>query len=73
MSETPARIFNLPGGRLEEGAEADFVLFDPTCQWVVEADEFQSRSRNSAFLGETLTGRVSATFRGGRLTWRDGG
>ncbi len=73
MSETPARIFNLPGGRLEEGAEADFVLFDPACQWVVDADGFQSRSRNSAYLGETLTGRVSATFRGGRLTWRDGG
>jgi dihydroorotase len=73
MSETPARIFNLPGGRLDTGTEADFVLFDPTRQWVVDADEFQSRSRNSSYLGETLTGRVSATFRGGRLTWRDGG
>lgn len=73
MSETPARIFNLPGGRLDEGAEADFVLFDPTRQWVVDVDEFQSRSRNSSYLGETLTGQVSATFRGGRLTWRDGG
>jgi dihydroorotase len=58
---------------LEEGAEADFVLFDPTFQWVVDADGFQSRSRNSAYLGETLTGRVFATFRGGRLTWQDGG
>jgi len=71
MSETPARIFNLPAGRLEEGAEADFVLFDPECQWVVEAEKFQSLSHNSSFLGETLTGRVTATFRGGRLTWRD--
>ena len=71
MSENPARAFNLPGGRLEEGSEADFVLFDPNRQWVVSADGFQSRSRNSSYLGETLTGRVMATFRGGRLTWRD--
>jgi len=70
MSENPARIFKLPGGRLEEGAEADFVLFDPTLSRVVDADSFQSRSRNSAYLAETLTGWVAATFRGGRLTWR---
>jgi dihydroorotase len=71
MSETPARIFNLPGGRLEEGAEADFVLFDPDREWVVQAGNFQSLSRNSCYLDETLTGRVAATFRGGRLTWRN--
>jgi dihydroorotase len=70
MSENPARIFNLPGGRLEEGAEADFVLLDPAREWVVAAEGFQSLSRNSCYLGETLTGRVMATFRGGRLTWR---
>ncbi|MDX2475219.1 MAG: dihydroorotase [Candidatus Krumholzibacteria bacterium] len=70
MSEKPARIFDLPGGRLEEGAEADFVLIDPKRTWTVTADSFQSRSTNSAFLGETLTGQVQATFLRGRLTWR---
>lgn len=71
LSEAPARIFNLPGGKLEEGSEADFVLFDPKLQWTVDANRFQSLSRNSSYLGETLTGRVVATFRGGRLTWRN--
>ncbi len=71
MSEKPASIFNLPGGQLEEGAEADFVLIDPHREWTVAANGFQSRSRNSAFLGETLTGKVQATFLRGRLTWRE--
>jgi len=71
LSEKPARIFNLPGGRLEEGVEADFVLIDPDKTWTVTADSFVSRSRNSAFLGETLTGKAQATFLRGRLTWRD--
>lgn len=71
LSEKPAQLFNLPGGRLDEGAEADFVLIDPDRSWTVTADSFQSRSANSAFLGEMLTGKVCATFLRGRLTWRD--
>jgi len=70
LSEKPAQLFNLSGGRLEEGAEADFVLIDPDRQWTVRAEGFQSRSANSAYLGDVLTGRATATFLRGRLTWR---
>ncbi len=72
MSEQPAAIFGLDGGKLEEGGRADFILFDPDEQWRVTPDVLHSRSKNSAFLGETLSGRVKATFLRGRLTWRDG-
>jgi dihydroorotase len=71
LSERPARALNLPAGRLEEGAEADFVLIDPERPWTVAARAFRSRSANSPYLGETLTGRAVATFLRGRLTWRD--
>jgi len=72
MSEQPAAIFGLDGGKLEEGGRADFILFDPDEEWRVTPDVLRSRSKNSAFLGETLSGRVKATFLRGRLTWRDG-
>ena len=71
MTEKPAKALNLPVGRLEEGAEADFVLFDPEKEWVVRAGDFRSRSRNSSYLGEKLSGKVAATFMRGRLTWLD--
>ena len=71
MTEKPAEVMNLPGGRLEEGSEADFVLFDPDREWVVDPATFHSRSRNSSYCGESLTGRVIATFLRGRLTHRD--
>ena len=71
MTENPAKVMHLPGGRLEEGDDADFVLFDPEREWVVERSSFHSRSRNSSFTGETLTGKVVATFMRGRLTYRD--
>ena len=69
MTCKPAKVMNIPGGNLEEGLTADFVLFDPDAQWVVEADGFQSKSRNSSYIGEPLTGKVVATFLRGRLTW----
>jgi len=71
MSERPAEIAHLPGGRLQEGSEADFMLFDPEIAWMVEPKIFRSKSRNSSFLGEKLTGKVVATFLQGRLTYRD--
>ncbi len=71
MTEKPANLMGLPAGSLEEGSPADFVLFDPDKEWVVKAENFQSRSRNSSFIGETLTGKVVSTFLGGRLTWLD--
>jgi dihydroorotase len=71
LSERPAEIMGLPVGRLEEGGDADFVLFDPDRTWVVEPNRFLSRSRNTSFAGETLSGRIFATFLRGRLTYRD--
>jgi len=71
MTERPADVLGLPMGRLEEGAEADFVLLDPKQEWLVTTDSLRSRSQNSSFLGESLKGKVKATFLRGRLTWRD--
>jgi len=71
LGERPAEVLGLPLGKLEEGAEADFVLLDPAREWTVTEARLRSRSRNSSFLGETLRGRVLATFLRGRLTWRE--
>jgi dihydroorotase-like cyclic amidohydrolase len=47
------------------------VAFDPQAEWVVEPP-FQSRSRNSAFLGRRLRGRVIHTVHRGELVVCDG-
>jgi dihydroorotase len=72
MTEKPAEVMNLPVGCLEEGRDADFVLFDPQAKWTVDPALSFSRSRNSSFAGEELTGKVVATFLRGRLTYHDG-
>jgi dihydroorotase len=69
MSTGPARIFNLPGGTLANGAPADVVITDPKATWVVEPSKFFSKSRNTPFAGRRLTGRADVTIVRGRVVY----
>ncbi len=61
----PADIFGLPVNRFQPGDPADFCLFDPGRDWVVEPHTLYSKSANTPWLGKTLRGRVSAHWMGG--------
>jgi dihydroorotase len=73
MSTIPARILGAAGhgGPIDPGRPANLVVFDPGAAWVVEPP-FASKSRNSAFLGATLRGRVIHTLYRGDLVVADG-
>jgi len=73
LSTAPARLIGAAdhGGPIEPGRPANLVVFDPELEWVVEPP-FASRSRNSAFLGTTLRGRVVHTVYRGELVVADG-
>ena len=62
MSAAPCRVLGLEAPRLQVGAPADFCVVDLAETWVVTPVELKSKSRNCAFLGETLTGRVRLTL-----------
>ncbi|UCD58459.1 MAG: dihydroorotase [Candidatus Hydrogenedentota bacterium] len=68
----PARILNLPTGKIEVGARADITVFDPSCESVVNADAFECKCRNSPFDGWHLRGRAVHVIVGGRLRLHDG-
>lgn len=68
MTVNPARLYQLDAGVLAEGAPADLVLFDENEQWTV-TDSFYSKSNNSPFIGQTLTGKVKYTICGGRIVF----
>ena len=73
LSTTPALILGAAehGGPVGPGRPANLVVFDPRVEWVVEAP-FVSKSRNSAFLGRTLRGKVVHTVLRGELTVTNG-
>ena len=64
---TPARVMQLPGGRIEAGAPADLVLWNPVPLSRIDADRFYSKSRNTPFNGWEVQGQVHSTFVGGKL------
>jgi dihydroorotase len=67
MSDVPARLFKLPAGSLEAGANADIVIFDPEAKQTFT--RFVSRSQNSPFLGWQLHGVVERTIVGGHSVY----
>ena len=72
MTRRPAKLMNLPGGTLAVGAEADICLFDPAEKWLYNAKAGFSKSSNSPWSGQTLTGRVKTTIVGGRIVFNAG-
>ena len=73
MTVNPARILNLDCGRLSAGSAADLTIFDPNEEWVVDAEKFASKGRNTPFNGRTLKGKVKYTIVGGKIIYQDGG
>jgi dihydroorotase len=66
LSVNPARILNVAGGTLSEGAPADITIIAPDLNVRVDAARLRSRSKNTPFDGWQLRGGVAATLVGGR-------
>ena len=69
LALTPAELLRLPQGRLTKGAPADLVLFDPDAAWQVDPATMRSKSKNSAFDGRPVQGRVLRTVVDGRTVF----
>jgi len=69
LSVNPARILNVPGGSLAEGAPADLSILAPEMSVTISAAAMRSRSRNTPFDGWKLRGGVAATIVGGRAVY----
>ena len=72
LTRRPARILGLPAGTLAAGATADVCLFDPAEKWRYDAKAGFSKSSNSPWHGQTLTGRVRTTLVDGRVVFDRG-
>jgi dihydroorotase len=72
MAHAPRRIVGLSPVRLEAGSVADLTVVNPEQGFTVTAEDFESKSRNSAFIGRALKGRAVAVYVGGYATLEDG-
>ncbi|MBW2602828.1 MAG: dihydroorotase [Deltaproteobacteria bacterium] len=70
MSKNPARILGLKTS-LEIRKTADITIMDPEISYRIDADRFQSLSRNTPFHGWDVKGRAVLTMVGGKIVFRD--
>lgn len=63
----PAQMYQLPYGDISVGKSADIVLVEPNEKWKVKG--FASKSANSPFMGEEMTGKIHYTVCRGKLVY----
>ncbi|NJM90764.1 MAG: amidohydrolase family protein, partial [Myxococcales bacterium] len=68
----PADLLGIAAGRLAPGAPADLVLFDPAAPWKITEAGLRSLSKNTAFEGRLVQGRVRRTLVDGRTVFERG-
>lgn len=71
LSTNPAKVMNLPGGTLAEGAIGDVTILAPDMKVTIRASALKSKSKNTPFDGWELRGGVLATIVGGRVVYRN--
>jgi dihydroorotase len=72
MTRKSADILKLPAGTLVPGAAADVCLFDPEEKWIYKTYGGFSKSINSPWDKQELTGRVKTTIVSGKVVYHDG-
>ena len=65
MTCNPSRMYGINAGNLAIGNTADIVVFDSKEQWTV--GKFASKSSNSPFTGDKLTGVIKHTIVDGKI------
>jgi dihydroorotase len=76
FTSRPARIAGLDvkghGGPVVKGGVANVCVYDPDAKWVVDPSQMASKSLNSPFAGDALSGKVRHNVVFGEVVVRDG-
>lgn len=71
MSYNPAKLLKIERGEIKEGKIADLTIFDKDCEYIYKIEDIVSKSKNTPFIGEKLTGKVKYTIVSGKVVYQD--
>ncbi len=70
MSYNPAKILGLEDkGSVSEGKTADIVIFNPSAQYRIDVNTFESKGKNTPFNGWPVKGEVCCTIVDGEIVY----
>lgn len=67
LTDKPKKRFDLPVSAIENDIKANLTLFDPDTEYVFEQKNILSKSKNSAFLGKSLKGKIYGIISNNKL------
>ena len=70
LTVNPAKLYGFDRGTLTVGKAADIAIADINEKWIVKEEDFKSKSHNSPFIGEELTGRIKMTICDGKVVYK---
>jgi dihydroorotase len=59
--------FGIKNSSIKEGSIANITLFDPNGNWTFNKENILSKSKNSAFIGQEMIGKVYGIYNQGKL------
>lgn len=71
MHTAPCKRFGF-GGEIENGAPADFTIFDLDSKYTINPDDFLSKGKATPFEGYEVFGRCLMTVCGGKIAFDNG-
>ena len=66
MAAAPRNILGLPIQELKAGNSANFIVFDPAEEWILDEKTNASKCLNSPFIGGSLKGKVKVVYNNGQ-------
>ncbi|MEO9953872.1 dihydroorotase [Nonlabens sp.] len=64
-------VFNQDRPQIEEGQVANLTIFEPDTSYTFEKSDIVSTSKNSAFLGKTMKGKVIGIINNKKALWNE--
>ena len=65
----PSNILEINKGNLSINSEADICIFDPEYSWEINSKTLISEGKNTPFLNQNLTGKISGTIFNGNIVF----
>lgn len=62
MAINPRTILKLDVPIVQEGFNANFVMYNPSEKWTLKSSDIKSKSKNTPFIGTEFTGKVYGTI-----------
>ena len=72
MCVTPRAIIGIDPVKIEAGSAANLTVFDPSIEWTVTEDYYQSKAKNCGFTGKTFIGKATDVYVDGVAKLVDG-